>query len=48
MRSQGNPAEESNSGNLVKQEGEVLLTKLTLPSLCVSVAQGIDADETGR
>lgn len=32
--------EESNSGNLVKQEGEGLLTKLTLPSLCVSVAHG--------
>lgn len=45
MRSQGNPSEvpkveESNSGNLVKQEGEGLLTKLTLPSLCVSVAHG--------
>lgn len=45
VRSQGNPSEvpkveESNSGNLVKQEGEGLLTKLTLPSLCVSVAHG--------
>lgn len=39
---------ESNSGNLVKQEGEGLLAELALPSLSLCGLTVIGADGTGQ